>query len=162
MTAFPWSEEQICENNCSKSKWLEWPAQVTDAIDGMFALFSIFPDMNVGFMAHCRYQELVTKELARLAPAVYDLCLPVLTVLATLLMCSIVVYVVLPLARISGLYYRKEAEALADKVLEVLKRKHPKAAWLSIVRDGTSFSSQLMSYFSTADRIPQSPRSRGW
>ncbi|CAE7472602.1 unnamed protein product, partial [Symbiodinium necroappetens] len=112
---FSWSQE---EGECGKILRFAWPQAVTDAMRGAFSAIAVVPVATVDFAAECQSETWSSnKGTKRSAPVLYYLCLPVLTLLGTLSLSALVVYVVLPLAKMFGLHFndldRKEAKRKA-------------------------------------------------
>ena len=131
-----WSQRQadatvgVCSGNAA-CQLLRFPflTVVKQLIDNLFALMDIVPSVNVDFAAVCEAHALFPSNVAakRLAPAVYHLCLPVLSGIGTLLLCAVLVYVVVPLGSKFGVHFsdaarrRAKWRALAELVVSGVK-----------------------------------------
>lgn len=151
---------------------LQWPPAATHALAVMFDIAAAVPAFtSVKFSAQCRAFEMFgTLEAQRLAPAMYYISLPILTVFATLVVCAIAVYAGVPLARRFGVHLnkvakdkhkkRKEIEALfgpwmksfpASEVPRDLPRFHDLNGFLTFVDSHESFVKELCRIKSIAD-----------
>ena len=97
---------------------LSWPVEVSHAIAMIFAVAAVVPKLtSVQFAAQCRAFELFPgrPDAQRLAPALYFISLPVITLFATFLVCAVVVYFVVPVASRFGVHFNQEAKTKQKK-----------------------------------------------
>ena len=143
---------------------LEWPVEVSRGIALMFDILAVVPTVtSVKFSAQCRAFELFPGQPGpqRLAPAIYFISLPILTILATFVVCAVAAYVLVPFARRFGVHLNKVAKAQHKKrkqlegflgplqnlpLLEIpldLPRTRNLDSFVSIVESHDSFAREL-------------------
>ena len=98
------------------------------------------PDrLRVDFAAQCYGQKLGVRDGATLVSAVYSLCLPVFALFATFLLCSMVVYVVVPLAGRMGFQFKKASKRKSPAASEAItKSSIDLAIYCSLDLEGAS------------------------
>eukprot|EP00439_Symbiodinium_sp_Y106_P023598 s3671_g2.t2 len=106
---------------------LPWPPWVQDAIRDLLDFFSLVQlQLSVQFSLHCVAAAAFPSqpsEAQNEALAIYFLCLPFFTTLATVTLCALAVYVLVPLAKLQGFAFnRVEKRRWAKlKVMQKLK-----------------------------------------
>eukprot|EP00438_Fugacium_kawagutii_P028600 Skav226692 [mRNA] locus=scaffold3971:163350:175064:- [translate_table: standard] len=91
---------------------LAWPPAVSRALTTFFDVVKVLPKFtSVKFSAQCCAFELFPDrpDAQRLAPALYYISLPILTMLATYAVCAVMVYGLVPVARHFGIHLNKVA-----------------------------------------------------
>ena len=109
---FSWSQKQAeteagCDQDCPVLLKFEWPQAVFDVMGSLFSVLSIMPRTNVNFAAECQAEDLAPDNPAAklMLPSLYYLLLPILTLAGTVLLCSFVVYAVVPLGNVLGIHF---------------------------------------------------------
>eukprot|EP00438_Fugacium_kawagutii_P026998 Skav224004 [mRNA] locus=scaffold2619:51010:57912:- [translate_table: standard] len=101
-----------------------WPPAVSRAMATLISLIARLPRFaSLKFSAQCRAFELSPggPEAQRLAPALYFVCLPILTILATCILCAVAVYVLVPLGERFGVYFNRVAKVKGVKRKQLAK-----------------------------------------
>ena len=108
-------------SKCEASKF-PWPKEVTELMDNVFALMGIVPSLaSLDFSAQCHGEQLAGEAAKLVAPGVYFVVSPLIAMCGVLLLCGLVAYVMVPVARRMGIDFnemakkRKKREAIALK-----------------------------------------------
>eukprot|EP00438_Fugacium_kawagutii_P025195 Skav218081 [mRNA] locus=scaffold3382:28574:32118:- [translate_table: standard] len=108
----------------AKNPRFPWPKPVTEEMATLFSLIARLPRFtSLKFWAQCRAFELSPDgpEAQRLAPALYFVCLPILTILATCILCAVAVYVLVPLGERFGVHFNTVAKEKGVKRKQLAK-----------------------------------------
>ncbi|CAE7779863.1 lgals3bpa [Symbiodinium sp. CCMP2592] len=116
---FSWSQEESqvsCDGECTEILRFAWPQAVSDAMRGVFSMIAVIPRASVHFAAECQSETWSSdKGMKWSAPVLYYLCLPVLSLLGTLFLSTLVVYAVLPLGKMFGIHFNEADRRKAKK-----------------------------------------------
>ncbi|CAE7765918.1 UVR8 [Symbiodinium sp. CCMP2592] len=91
---------------------LPWPPWVQDAIRDLLGFFSLVQlQLSVQFSLHCVAEAALPSsqpsQAQNEALAIYFLCLPLFTTVATVTLCALAVYVLVPLAKLRGFSFNR-------------------------------------------------------
>ena len=102
-----------------------WPPEVSEAMSSVFNLMRVAPRLaSVEFSAQCHTEEMLLPgdTLAKMAaPGIYYIASPLLSMLGVLLVCALMVYVMVPLAAMAGIFFNPAAKAKVKR--EKLKKE---------------------------------------
>ncbi|CAE7458020.1 dbo [Symbiodinium sp. CCMP2592] len=109
--------DQACSGASCRLLSFPWPTEATQALETLLSLISIMPKVNVEFAAACEAQSWYkgNKGMQRLVPSLYYLFLPILTLVGTLLVCAVAVYVVVPVGNRLGVEFNDCARERAKR-----------------------------------------------
>ncbi|CAL1160422.1 unnamed protein product [Cladocopium goreaui] len=141
LSGFEWAQKQAEMDQltaCSEANATEcvvdqqagnfaWPKEISDAINWVFNLMTVAPRLgSVEFSAQCHAEELLPGDkLAKMvAPGIYYISSPLLAMIGVLLVCSVMVYVVVPVFATAGIYFNNAAKAKQKKkkIIKALKK----------------------------------------
>ena len=124
-----------------------WPEEVSAAMADLFQLVSLGRTLvSVNFAAQCYAQELLPTDPAAETwiLGLYYMCLPLLLIVATVLLCAAVVYVLVPFARRFGRVFnevgrrQKERESATKRLRSALEDAllHTGLHWEDVLQSG--------------------------
>ncbi|CAE7817681.1 Scube1 [Symbiodinium microadriaticum] len=85
-----------------------WPEEVSSAMSDLFAIMSLVPRLaTVQFASKCRAGELLpgSRAATMAAPGIYFVTSPILAIIGLFLFAAFMVYLVVPIAALAGLYF---------------------------------------------------------
>ncbi|CAE7548498.1 SVEP1 [Symbiodinium necroappetens] len=117
LTASPLRQHPQSKAAVGRLLTFQWPREVTQALEMLLSLISIMPKVNVEFAAACEAQSWYegNKGMQRLVPSLYYLVLPILTLVGTILVCAVAVYVVVPVGNRLGVEFNDCARERAKR-----------------------------------------------
>ncbi|CAE7792877.1 rngB [Symbiodinium sp. CCMP2592] len=133
LVAFPWSQRPANDlSDCAGGQCqlnFPFPPEVADLMSGLFSLMNIIPSVNVEYAMACEADAWFPGNAGakRLVPAVYHLCLPLLSAMATLLFCAALAYIVVPVGSKCGVFFndaarkRQRCRSLAERLATAIK-----------------------------------------
>ena len=122
---WPKTEDNASTRPRFQAETFAWPPEVSEAMTSVFNLMRVAPKLaSVEFSAQCHTEEALMKgdKLAKMvAPGIYYLCSPLLSMLGVLLVCAVMVYLVVPLGGMAGVLFNPQAKAKVKR--EKLKKE---------------------------------------
>ena len=137
---FRWSEKQArAEGLCSGISCgllrFQWPPEAKAVMDSFFSALDVIPSPSVYLGIACQLESLFpdNPHAKRLVPTLYYLFLPLLSLTCTILLCTILVYIVVPACNKHNVFFNTAARerawraVLAERLIAAFREEvtHP-------------------------------------